>query len=42
MHLKKIKMLIDDGIDSSKKYYSNFVINDIMKNLIDKIEFNNQ
>lgn len=39
---EKIKMLIDDGIDSSKKYYSNFVINDIMKNLIDKIEFNNQ
>ena len=34
---EQIKRLIEDGSESSKKYYSNFVINDIMKNLINKI-----
>ena len=35
---EKITYLIEDGIISSKKYYNNFVINDIMDNLIKNIE----
>ena len=34
---EKISDLLEDGENSAKKYYSNFVINDIVKSLVDKV-----
>ncbi len=34
---EKIDSLLEDGLDSAKKYYSNFVFNEIMDNMIEKV-----
>lgn len=33
--------LLEDGLISTKKYYSNFVVNDIMNNLVEEVEKRN-
>ena len=34
---EKISNLLEDGEESAKKYYSNFVIKDIMNDLVEKV-----
>ncbi len=33
--------LLEDGLISTKKYYSNFVVNDIMNNLVEEVDKRN-
>ena len=33
----KISDLLEDGENSAKKYYSNFIVNEVVKNLVEKV-----
>ena len=41
LNKEKILLLLNNGTISAEKYYNNFIINDILENIIDKIIKNN-